>query len=88
MMMVTVIMIMIMTMTVAMVMMVVVMVVVVVAMIMMVMMIMFCHQTAFASTESGAKRTIFDITAGGRYAFAFYMVMVTFLRQTHLFFKA
>ena len=85
--MVTVIMIMIMTMTVAMVMMVVVMVVVVVAMIMMVMMIMFCHQTAFACAEGGAKRAIFDITARGRHTSAFDMVMVAFLRQSHFFFK-
>jgi hypothetical protein len=72
--------------TVVMIMMVVVVMVVVMIM-MVVVMIMICHQTAFARTKGGAKRTIFDITAGGRYPLAFHMVMVAFLRQSYFFLK-
>lgn len=61
---------------------------VIMVMIMVMVVIMGHIQAAFARAEGGAKITIFDITARRRYAFAFHMVVMAFLRQADFIFKA
>ena len=61
---------------------------VIMVMVMVMVMIMPHLQPAFASAEGGAKIAIFDIAARRGHAFAFNMMMVAFLRQANLVFKA
>lgn len=63
-------------------------VIMVVMMMVMVMVVMRHLQAAFTGAEGRAKITIFNIAARRGHAFAFNMMMVAFLRQANLVFKA